>query len=286
MIALVALAPLVQSPDVWQEAAWWSRDPTTPVAPVPRKTDRSPLSDQGNAGKWTPHAPMTDEFGGKRLDPGKWLDHNPGWKGRQPGYFDPKNVRVAGGSLQLSARLAEPTPELAKEGYHTFSTAAVRSVGDVKYGYFEVRAKPMRSRASSAFWFYKAVPEAHTEIDVFEIGGGSPTNERRAFAAVHVFRLPEVKEHRAVGGPWTAAADLADDFHVYGLEWNERTIRWYFDGALVRSGPNVHWHQALDMNFDSETMPDWFGLPEKTELPATFTVDYVRAWKPRVSRSR
>ena len=33
------------------------------------------------------------------------------------------------------------------------------------------------------------------------------------------------------------------------------------------------------MNFDSETMPDWFGLPENDKLPAAFSIEYVRSWK-------
>jgi hypothetical protein len=36
--------------------------------------------------------------------------------------------------------------------------------------------------------------------------------------------------------------------------------------------------------FDSETMPDWFGMPNDKELPSTFTIDYVRAWKRRQSQ--
>jgi len=33
------------------------------------------------------------------------------------------------------------------------------------------------------------------------------------------------------------------------------------------------------MNFDSETMPDWFGLPKKEDLPCSFSIEYVRAWR-------
>lgn len=279
MLPVIALLAFPQGPDVWQPSAWWTLEPAKWVAPKTRPNPKYPASDPRDLGKWVRYSPMSDEFDGKKLDTAKWLDHNPGWKGRPPGYFDPKNVKVAEGSLQLTARVADPTPELAKEGYHTFSTAAVRSIGDVKYGYFEIRAKAMPSHASSAFWFYKADSERHTEIDVFEISGGSPTEGHRMHAAAHVFRSPEQKEHRGVGGFWLSPTPLADDFHVYGLEWNEREIRWYFDGVLVRSGPNAHWHQALDLNFDSETMPDWFGLPRKEDLPSTFKVDYVRAWK-------
>jgi hypothetical protein len=35
----------------------------------------------------------------------------------------------------------------------------------------------------------------------------------------------------------------------------------------------------LFLIFDSETMPDWFGLPKDGDLPSTFCVKYVRAWR-------
>ena len=106
-----------------------------------------------------------------RLDPAKWHDHNPQWKGRQPGLFSRSNVTVRDGALHLTAR-AEDLPNLP-DGYHTFTTAAVKSKALVKYGYFEIRCRPMKSRASSAFWFYHSTPEIWTEIDVFEIGSSA-----------------------------------------------------------------------------------------------------------------
>jgi len=29
-------------------------------------------------------------------------------------------------------------------------------------------------------------------------------------------------------------------------------------------------------------MPKWFGLPEKKNLPSTFSIAYIRAWKQAV----
>jgi hypothetical protein len=49
--------------------------------------------------------------------------------------------------------------------------------------------------------------------------------------------------------------------------------------VAVRTEENTHWHQPLTMNFDSETMPDWFGLPDDNELPSTYIIEYVRSWK-------
>lgn len=256
----------------------WTRE--GPLGPTPaRVSDALPLSDQENRGRWQCYEPMTDEFEGKELDPKKWWPRNPEWKGRQPAYFWPGNVKVEGGKLHLTMR-KEEVPEMPKaEGYHTYTSAAVKSKTRVLYGYFEVMAKPMRSHGSSAFWFYDITPEIWTEIDVFEIGGGAPGYERKVNMNLHVFHTPTEKQHWSRGGIWTAPWDLADAYHVYGLEWDKDWIRYYVDGVLVRRVANTHWHQPLTLNFDSETMPDWFGMPRDEDLPSTFSIEYVRAWK-------
>jgi beta-glucanase (GH16 family) len=186
---------------------------------------------------------------------------------------------VADGCLQLTMRKGEDPAAPADQGYHTWTSAAVQSTGTVKYGYFEVRARPMRSHGSSAFWFYHSADGWWTEIDVFEIGGGAPTYARKLFMTQHVFYTPAEDGHWQIGGIWDAPFDLADDFHVYGLEWDEQEVRFYFDGVMVRRGPNTHWVRPLTLNFDSETMPDWFGLPNDQDLPSTYLVDYIRSWK-------
>ncbi|MHC4146195.1 MAG: family 16 glycosylhydrolase, partial [Planctomycetota bacterium] len=193
--------------------------------------------------------------------------------------FYPGNVTVSDGKLHLAMRKQE-VPEMPKnKGYHTYTSAAVKSKTRVKYGYFEMKCRPMKSHGSSSFWFYDSTPELWTEIDVFEIGGGAPGFEKKYNMNVHVFRTPTEKEHWSVHGAWVAPSDLADDYHVYGLEWDEDKIRWYFDGVLVRWIENTHWHQPLTLNFDSETMPKWFGLPKDIDLPSTYSIEYVRAWK-------
>jgi len=229
-------------------------------------------------GTWKSIAELTDEFDGDSLDADKWHPSNPTWKGRKPGFFSEKNVTVRDGKLHLTAR-AEDLPDLPR-GYHTFTTAAVKSKAKVLYGYFEIKCRPMNSRASSAFWFYAQEPKWWTEIDVFEIGGGSPKHEKLLHMNAHVFRTPkEGKKHWCKSGTLTAPSRLADTFHTYALEWDKEALKYYFDGKVVRTLKNTHWHQPLHMNFDSETMPNWFGLPEKKNLPSTFSIEYIRSWR-------
>jgi beta-glucanase (GH16 family) len=155
----------------------------------------------------------------------------------------------------------------------------VQSNITVCYGYFEIMARPMSSAGSSSFWFSGGADGWRTEIDVFEIGGGAPGYERNYHMNLHVFATPQEKVHWTCPARWIAPWDLAADYHVYGLEWAKEEMRYFVDGVLVRTAPNTHWHQPLYLDFDSETMPKWFGMPRDEDLPSVYDVEYVRVWK-------
>jgi beta-glucanase (GH16 family) len=228
--------------------------------------------------EWAAIPELSDEFEGDRLDAAKWHDHNPTWQGRQPAFFAGHNVKVSGGKLHLAMR-KEDMKGLPK-GYHTFTSAAVQSKALVRYGYFEVRCRPMDSHGSSAFWFYAQTPEVWTEIDMFEMGAGAPKHRHIVHMNAHVFHtLVDPDRHWSSGGKWTAPYRLAEGYHVYALEWAPEYLKYSVDGQCVREMKNTHWHQPLTMNFDSETMPNWFGLPDPNDLPSTFSIEYVRSWR-------
>lgn len=227
-------------------------------------------------GNWTFNPEFSDEFNGT-FDDEKWHRHNPTWLGRQPGFFSKENVTVEDGLLKLTARNeSKGDPE---RGYKDFTTAAVKSKKCVRYGYFEVRSKPMNSKASSSFWFYDDDGERWTEIDVYEMSGAHPVHGELYHMNLHVMRTPETgTKHISEGSVWKAPYRFVDDFHRYGLLWTPEKICWYVDDQLVRESENRYWTQELTVNFDSETMPEWFGLPDPDELPATYEIDYIRHW--------
>jgi beta-glucanase (GH16 family) len=227
-------------------------------------------------GKWEPIPELTDEFEQPLLDEAKWHDHYPKWDGRKPGYFSRKNIAVHDGKLHITARM-ENLPDLP-EGYHTFTTGAVKSKVSVKYGYFEIKCRPMRSKASSGFWFNEGSPGWWTEIDVFEVGPVGQ-RERTVFTSAHVFRAPGLEKGFAKPGKWEAPFNLADDYHTYALLWEKDTITFYVDGRVFRQMENTHWHNPSHLNLNSEIKQTWFGLPDKEELPATFSIEYVRSWR-------
>lgn len=251
--------------------------------PPDRSTELLPLSDQQNKARWVKFDEMWDEFDGSALDTNKWTVGMYWWQGRQPAWFSPKNVEVRDGQLHLTMR-KEPVPEqMQARGYRDYTSAALHTKTRSSYGYYEVKARPMNSGGSSSFWFQQedrtAFPKWSTEIDVFELCGKSDTHDRRYYMTVHVFSAPEEKRQWQLGSYWEPPQRFAENFHVFGFEWNPAGLRWYVDGVLVRTVQNTHWHQPLFLIFDSETMPEWFGMPNDADLPSTFSIEYVRAWK-------
>ncbi|MBT6147092.1 MAG: family 16 glycosylhydrolase [Gemmatimonadetes bacterium] len=265
----------------------WTRVGPLPNSPA-RQTNHLPLSDQANVGDWQPLIRLWDEFETSRLDTSKWWDHHPNWYGRAPARFLPRNVAVEAGQLRLRMRHEPDLPQEVLyengESYHSFSSASVVSKQFVRYGYYEIQARPMASAGSSAWWFSASVHDTNgathrTEIDVFELGGRAPGHESLYHMNTHIFDVPATgKKHFSRGGQWKAPYRFVDADHVFGLHWTDEFLEYYVDGVLVRRQPNEYWHAPVKMIFDSETMGNWLGMPEVTDLPSTFSVEYVRAW--------
>lgn len=255
------------------------------LGPTPKHLRQDlPLSDQGNSGRWRLDRQISDEFGAA-LDSARWhlSPTAPGdWAGRQPALYLPSNVSVNDGTLQIAFRKGD-VPEMKNypgQGYGGYTSGSVRTVQRTGYGYYEVCAEPMNSAGSSAFWFTDTgVKDNATEIDVFEIGGKTRYFNRKYNMNAHVWETPQEKRHWAVGGVWDSPWNLADDFHVYGFDWNKDTLTWYVDGVAVRRAKNANWFLPMYLIFDSEAMWDWFGKVEDTDLPSTFRVKYVRVWR-------
>lgn len=231
-------------------------------------------SDTPSTKHWAFDWVLSDEFNGSQLDTAKWDNMNASYAGSPPGVYARDNVLVQGGRLELRARVGGSG--------NAYRVAYVGAKQPTLYGYFEVRAKPMSARINSAFWLYKWTPTGTREIDIFEVLATSPGHERSVHTNTHYFNgdpsLESDQNRRSDPVTWQAPLPLRDDFHTYGFEWSERELRFYFDNQLIRSTPNTEWHEPMFVRFTAETHPGWGGLPVAGELPASYLVEYFRAW--------
>ena len=208
----------------------WTRIGPLEGVPV-RITNDLPLSDQQNQGGWIKCPEFSDEFNADTIDDAVWV-YPYRWKGRAPALFRASNVTIQDGCLQLAMR-KEEVPEMQKDPrYHTYTSAYIATRRLTRYGYFEVRAKPMNSAGSSSFWFSHGTGQWGTEIDVFEIGGKALGREFAYNMNCHIFAEDGIKNHWNTGGVWHTPWRLADDYHVYGLEWTPERIAYYVDASL------------------------------------------------------
>ncbi|APG63535.1 hypothetical protein LPB140_03525 [Sphingorhabdus lutea] len=262
-----------------------------------------PASDQDNSDGWVLNEEVSDEFNGTEIDRDKW--HVEGyegqyhhWKGRAPSQFAGHNAYLKDGKLNIRTQW-EPDFKFAsdKPGGVAYgdplpvTTAAVIGKKRFLNGYMEARTKAGNASMTSAFWALGY----QSELDVYE-QIGNPKNkkgnirETHYTSAIHDWRPNRYEAQFGKNKTFTNTYDMgvrvADDFHIYGVEWNEDYLKFYLDGKLTKEisrreiGDGWVLSNPMAIWFDSEIF-EWLGNPHKEELPAIYEIDYVRIWQKR-----
>ena len=121
------------------------------------------------------------------------------------------------------------------------------------------------------------------EIDIMENIGKEPGT---VHGTVHG---PGYSGDAGIGGPSTlpGGAALADDFHVYAIEWETNRIRWFLDRqvyftltpANLPAGKEWVFNQPHFLLLNLAVGGGWPGYPDATTtFPQRITVDYVRVY--------
>lgn len=294
-----------------------------------------PLSDPNNEGGWIYNAEVSDEFDDAEIDEDRWyivgkfengrpvyihpdLPQKKVWKGRAPSQFSGRNYSLEDGLLKLEARW-EPDFPFTKEihkpvfgdalPYENITTPCFISRKPFKYGYVEIKSKAADAEVTSAFW--SMGPQL--EFDFFEQFGDGRNKGKDHLDSELWWSIRDWGKLK--GKPsYTERKDLgfrvADDFHVYGVDWDETGVRYYVDGKLftsVTADEARAWakeNRDVDDDYDGwvatkpiniwldmETFP-WHGVPdskedleanspegEKDDGVVTYDIEYVRVWQ-------
>jgi len=297
-----------------------------------------PLSDQDNKGGWVLNTQVSDEFDAPTIDEDRWFivgkfkdgkpqykhPDNPKkwvWKGRAPSQFSGRNYRLENGILKLEARW-EPdfpfTDEIRKPVFgeplkhENITVPCFIARRSFTYGYIEIKSKSADAEVTSGFWSMGK----GLEFDFFESFGDSREDANKAHLDRELWwSIRDWK--KPVGGKpsYTERKDLgfrmADDFHVYGVEWDENGVKYYVDGKLLSSVSKeqvTEWAlknreglpkdyngyvatNPINLWLDMETFA-WHGVPDskedlelnspegkKDDGVVDFEVEYVRVWQ-------
>jgi beta-glucanase (GH16 family) len=231
----------------------------------------------------------SDEFNYTGLpDSTKWnydIGGN-GWGNNELEYYTDKrleNARVENGNLLI---------ELKKEKWvdknYTSSRLVTKGKADWKYGKIEVRAKlPGGLGTWPAIWMLGSTTPLKWpddgEIDIMEEVGFDPGV---VHASVHCKKYNHVIHTQKTA--ITTVKDCMDNFHVYGLEWDENAISMYIDDNKYFTFANEHtgydaWpfsqpmHLLLNVAFGG----NWGGAKGINDsiLPQQMLIDYVRVYQ-------
>lgn len=223
------------------------------------------------SGRFAPE--LSDEFSGDRIDPSIWMVAHPYYPGRPPGRIDLERVTVRDGMVWLETR----------EGAGYYLTPFLRAKTEIRYGYFEIRARLARCRVNQAFWFYAWRERGTREIDVFEMAPGAPGEARQLHTNLHVYdgdpALENDSNRRSAPQKWSAPDFDPTEFNVYGFLWTPERLEWRVNGQVIREAANRDFHWPMALTFTGEIHPKWFGLPAPGELPCAMAIDYVRVWR-------
>ncbi|MDP1800298.1 MAG: family 16 glycosylhydrolase [Bacteroidota bacterium] len=253
-----------------------------------------------------------DNFDGSSLS-SNWEIMNGVWRNwdfsQAQQWLTADNVIVSNGSLKLNAnKFTTPyygtfvtnwNPVTTQSEYFTFSGAEIRTKNLFFYkGKYEIRAKlPPSDGIWPAFWLYSG--GRWSEIDIIDNLHGA--NKLTTSVGYDYVYNPSIGQVEHYGCSKTYNKVNLSDWHIYTLEVDEYTIKWYFDGDLLRTFPRyistngdirtcntgVNPFDTRTKAFPKDPMQVYLtttvrsgsSAPEtSTPFPNTFEVDYIKVW--------
>ena len=239
----------------------------------------------------------SDEFNGPNgssVDTSKWVVETGGngWGNQELEYYTnrPENAYEKDGNLVIKVLQEKyKGPDGVTRDY---TSARLKTLGKFEqtYGRFEARIKIPRGQGIwPAFWMLgndidKPGWPACGEIDIMENIGKEPS---LVHATIHG---PGYSGAHGISAPFSLSdgSKMADDFHVYAVEWEPNALRFYVDEHLYATRTPADLPKGTKWVYDHPFFlllnvavgGGWPGSPDaSTVFPQEMLVDYVRVYR-------
>jgi beta-glucanase (GH16 family) len=245
------------------------------------------------------HLVWEDNFNGSRLDTSKWnvllREHS---KHNELQYYVPDEVYTEDGNLRIRSRVR-------KYGDMDYTSGRLDTRGKFTpvYGRFEIRARlPAGKGIWPAYWLYPQnrnwqmeyimseavangresfIPEErpwYSEIDIMEFLGHEPNI---LYGTLHYYSFDGQK--KTSSGTWRGDVDYSKDYHIYVLEWEPDSMRWFIDDQLIHHTASGIPHTPHYLIINTAIGGAWPGNPDSTTVfPQFHDVDYVRVYQKKL----
>jgi beta-glucanase (GH16 family) len=276
-------------------------DGTNPSNPEPDNSgsithaDIDPSTpEQSLQGNWK--LVWSDEFNTAGIDLNKWeheVNGTGGGNNELQYYTDrTENSYIENGNLVLKAKKESYT---GNDGTRQYTSSRLRTMnkGDFLYGRMEIKAKvPAGQGLWPAIWM---LPTdwvyggwaASGEIDIMEAVNLNGTGGNKVYGTLHYGEKWPGNVHS--GDNITPATSVADNFHVYTVEWEEHEIRWYLDSELYQTQTDwwssaapypAPFNQKFHLILNVAVGGTWPGNNiDDSVFPQSMEVDYVRVYQ-------
>ncbi len=240
--------------------------------------DEGAAQEKDRQGRWRTNYGWQglDEEGSRSLPGELQVYGDAAFKGAAPQALGLDPFHISNGALEIRGEPAPPRalPFIWGRRYVSGLITTKFSFSQL-YGVFEIRARLPQGRGLwPAFWLLPADGGWPPEIDVFEALGHECG---KLYLAAHTSALGT---HTASGGD-AAVPGLCTGFHVFAAEWQEREIRWYFDGVEIkRTATPDDMHKPMYLLANLAVGGGWAGKPDSsTRFPAVYAIDWIRAYR-------
>jgi beta-glucanase (GH16 family) len=237
----------------------------------------------------------SDEFNGSSINTGNWAFETGGggWGNNELENYTSRtnNARIVNGQLVIEA-------DQESYGGSSYTSARMKTQGKCSwtYGRIEARIKIPRGQGIwPAFWMLGADIGSVSwptcgEIDIME-NIGKTSDQGTVHGTIHGPQLGgDYNGGGGVSGTYTLpdGAALADDFHIYAVEWTPSRIAWFLDSnqyfaatpASLPGGSTWVFTQPQFILLNLAVGGNWPGNPDGTTIfPQQMVVDYVRVYQ-------
>ncbi len=236
-----------------------------------------------------------DEFKGPAINLGNWVFETGGggWGNNELENYTSRtnNARIVNGQLIIEA-------DQENYGGSSYTSARMKTQGRSSWTYGRVEARIKIPRGQGiwpAFWMLgtdigSVGWPTCGEIDIME-NIGKTSDQGTVHGTIHGPQSGgDYNGGAGVTGTYTLPGGkaLADDFHIYAVEWTPNQIKWFMDtnqyftatAAGLPGGATWVFTQPEFLLFNLAVGGNWPGNPNGTTVfPQQMIVDYVRVYQ-------